>query len=68
MEELPMTPVPLGVSRETAALMSLDQYPFSSGPVGTVDKIRLQRVVDVMHQFLGFPQSFNINSMLLNGG
>ena len=68
MEELPMKPVPLGVSKETAALMSLDQYPFSSGPVGTVDKIRLQRVVDVMHQFLGFPQDFNINSMLLNGG
>jgi NitT/TauT family transport system substrate-binding protein len=68
MEELPMTPVPLGVSKETAALMSLDQYPFSSGPVGTVDKIRLQRVVDVMHQFLEFPQGFNVDSMLLNGG
>jgi hypothetical protein len=28
---------------------------------------RLQRVVDVMRQFLGFP-AFNIDSMLLNGG
>ena len=68
MEELPMTPVPLGVSKETAALMALDRYPFSPGPVGTVDKIRLQRVVDVMHQFLQFPPGFNIDSMLLNGG
>ena len=37
------------------------------GPAGSVDKARLQRVVDVMQQFLGFP-AFNINSMLVNGG
>jgi len=32
-----------------------------------VDKIRLQRVVDVMQQFIGFP-SFNIDSMLMASG
>ena len=48
--------------------MSLDEYPVSSGPVGAVDKIRLQRVVNVMQQFLGFDPSFNIDSMLMNGG
>jgi NitT/TauT family transport system substrate-binding protein len=64
MEALPK---PLGLSQETAAVMALDSYPFDTGPVGTVDKVRLQRVVDVMQQFLGFNQSFNINSMLLGG-
>jgi NitT/TauT family transport system substrate-binding protein len=58
MEDLPMTPEPLGVSKETAALMSVDNYP-----VGTVDTVRLQRVADVMSQFLGFP-SFNVASMV----
>jgi hypothetical protein len=48
-------------------VLALDSYPISNGPVGTVDKVRLQRVVNVMQQFLGFP-SFNIDSMLLNGG
>jgi NitT/TauT family transport system substrate-binding protein len=67
MEDLPMTPVPLGVPKQTAAVMALDNYPFSSGPLGSVDKVRLQRVVDVMHQFLGFQSSFNINSMLTGG-
>jgi NitT/TauT family transport system substrate-binding protein len=65
MEQLP---APLGLSRETAALMSVDEYPVSSGPVGTVDKVRLQRVVNVMQQFLGFDQNFNIDSILMNGG
>ena len=51
MEALPVKPVPLAVANSTAALMSLDQYPVSTGPVGTVDKIQLQRVVDVMHEF-----------------
>ena len=55
------------MSAETAAVLSLDSYPVSDGPVGSVDKVRLQRVVDVMQQFLGFP-AFNIDSMLLNGG
>jgi len=40
----------------------------ATGPVGSVDEARLQRVVDVMQQFIGFPSSFNINSMLMNGG
>jgi NitT/TauT family transport system substrate-binding protein len=57
-------PAPYGVSAETAALMALDSYPVSNGPVGSVDKIRLQRVVDVMHQFLRFPK-FDIGTMLM---
>ena len=60
-------PAPFGVSKITAAVMALDSYPVSTGPVGSVDKVRLQRVVDVMEQFIGFP-SFNINSMLMGGG
>ena len=47
--------------------MSLESYPFSSGPVGSVDTVRLQRVVDVMHQFMGF-LVFNIDSMLMSSG
>jgi NitT/TauT family transport system substrate-binding protein len=65
MEQLP---APLGLTKTTAALMSVDQYPVSLGPVGTVDKVQLQRVVNVMQQFLGFDPSFNIDSMLINGG
>ncbi len=65
-EDLPMKPVPLGVSKETAAVMALDEYPFSTGPVGSVDPVRLQRVVDVMEQFLMIPK-FSIDSMLLSG-
>ena len=65
MEKLP---APLCLSKATAALMSVDDYPVTSGPVGTVDKDQLQRVVDVMQQYLGFDQNFNINSMLMNGG
>ena len=57
-------PGSLGLPTTTAAIMSLERYPFTSGPVGTVDKIRLQRVVDVMRQFIGFP-AFNIDSMLM---
>jgi NitT/TauT family transport system substrate-binding protein len=64
-EDLPMKPVPLGVSKGTAAVVALDDYPYSTGPVGTVDTVQLQRVVDVMQQFLMIPK-FNINSMLLN--
>jgi NitT/TauT family transport system substrate-binding protein len=56
-------PAPFGVSAQTAAVMALDSYPVSSGPAGSVDKVRLQRVVDVMKQFLGFPE-FDISSML----
>ena len=59
-------PGPLGLPKTTTAIMTLESYPFSSGPVGSVDKVRLQRVVDVMQQFIGFP-SFNIDSMLMRG-
>jgi NitT/TauT family transport system substrate-binding protein len=55
MEDLP---APLGVTKDTAAIMALDNYP-----VGSVDPVRLQRVADVMSQFLAFP-SFNIKSMI----
>jgi hypothetical protein len=44
--------------------MALDNYPVSNGPAGTVDKARLERVVNVMRQFLNFP-SFDINSILM---
>jgi ABC-type nitrate/sulfonate/bicarbonate transport system substrate-binding protein len=55
MESLP---TPLGVSRETAAVMALDSYP-----TGPVDVVRVQRVADVMRQFLGFP-AFDVGSMI----
>jgi hypothetical protein len=51
-------PAPLGVSQETAALFTLDSYP-----VGPVDAVRIQRVADVMRQFLRFP-TFSVQSMI----
>jgi NitT/TauT family transport system substrate-binding protein len=60
-------PAPFGVSAETASVMALDSYPVSGGLPGSVDKIRLQRVVDVMRQFLNFP-AFDISSMLTGSG
>jgi NitT/TauT family transport system substrate-binding protein len=60
-------PAAFGVSRQTAAVLALDSYPVSHGPVGSVDKIRLERVVNVMQQFIGFPR-FDIDSMLMPGG
>jgi NitT/TauT family transport system substrate-binding protein len=65
MEDLPAKPVPLAVPPATASVMALDSYPVSSGAVGSVDLIRLKRVVNVMRQFLGFP-AFDIRSMLMN--
>ena len=59
-------PAPFGVSRQTAAVLALDSYPVSHGPVGSVDKIRLERVVHVMQQFIGFPK-FNIDTMIMPG-
>jgi NitT/TauT family transport system substrate-binding protein len=64
MEALPK---PLGLNHQTAAILDLDNYPVSTGPVGSVDKVRLQRVVDVMRQFIRFP-AFNIGSMLMGAG
>jgi NitT/TauT family transport system substrate-binding protein len=55
MEALPS---PLGVSRMTAAVMAVDSYP-----VGPVDTVRIQRVADVMREFLGFPR-FAVGSMI----
>jgi NitT/TauT family transport system substrate-binding protein len=60
-------PAPFGVSRQTAAVLALDSYPVSHGPVGSVDRIRLERVVNVMRQFIKFP-TFNIDSMLMDSG
>ena len=64
MEDLP---APLGLSKVTAAVMTVSNYPVSTGPVGTVDTVRLKRVINVMRQYLGFPD-FNIDSMLMGGG
>ena len=50
-------PPPLGLSQVQAAIMSLDSYP-----VGAVDVTRLQRVADVMHQYLRFP-AFSVRQM-----
>ncbi len=58
MEDLPAKPMPLAVSPLTAAVMAVDSYP-----VGPVDPVRLQRVADVMNQFIQFP-SFNVKSMI----
>jgi NitT/TauT family transport system substrate-binding protein len=55
MEALPK---PLGLSQETAAVMALDSYP-----TGPVDPVRIQRVADVMREFLGFPV-FDVRSMI----
>ena len=60
-------PKPFGVSRQTAAVLALDSYPFSTGPAGSVARVRLERVVNVMQQFIGFP-SFSVSSMLMNDG
>jgi NitT/TauT family transport system substrate-binding protein len=54
MEALPS---PFGLTKVQAAVMSLDSYP-----LGAVDVTRLQRVADVMHQFLGFPP-FSVRQM-----
>ena len=45
-------------SKVQAAVVALDSYP-----LGAVDVTRLQRVADVMHQFLGFPD-FNVGQMI----
>jgi NitT/TauT family transport system substrate-binding protein len=55
MEALPK---PLAITPVTAAVMALDSYP-----VGPVDTVRIQRVADVMRQFLGFPD-FNARAMI----
>jgi NitT/TauT family transport system substrate-binding protein len=64
MEDLPAKPVPLGVSKQIASVMTIPYFPVSAEPVGSVDAARLQSEVDLMEQFLRFP-SFNIKSMLM---
>ena len=51
-------PAPLGLTPVQAAVMVPDSYP-----VGPVDVVRLQRVADVMREFLGFPP-FNVRTMV----
>jgi NitT/TauT family transport system substrate-binding protein len=51
-------PAPLGLTPETSAVMALDSYP-----VGPVDAVRVQRVADVMRQFLGFP-AFDVGAII----
>jgi len=51
-----------GTGRRLSALGA--KLRFDTGPVGSVDKIRLQRVIDVMRRFLGFGK-FDIGSMLM---
>jgi NitT/TauT family transport system substrate-binding protein len=55
-------PAPFGLTPVQAAVLALDSYP-----VGPVDTVRLQRVADVMHQFLGAPV-FNMRSMVTGHG
>jgi NitT/TauT family transport system substrate-binding protein len=55
-----LQPPQLAVSPVTASVMAVDNYP-----VGPVDPVRIQRVADVMSQFIQFP-SFNVNSMIGN--
>jgi len=50
-------PAPFGLTKVQAAVMALDSYP-----LGQVDVTRLQRVADVMHQFLGSPV-FSVRTM-----
>ena len=59
MESLP---APFGLTPVQAAVIALDSYP-----VGPVDTVRLQRVADVMHQFIGAPV-FNMQSMVASHG
>ena len=67
-QALESLPAPYSVSKQTAAVMALDNYPVSDGPVGTVDSLRLQRVVTVMESFINFNQHFEIRNMLVNNG
>ena len=59
MESLP---APFRLTPVQAAVLALDSYP-----VGPVDTVRLQRVADVMHQFLGAPV-FDMQSMVTSYG
>lgn len=58
MEDLPNKPLPLGVPKGVASVMTIPYFPIG------VDVARLQIEVDLMEQFLRFP-SFNIKSMVM---
>jgi NitT/TauT family transport system substrate-binding protein len=58
MEDLPARPLPLGVPKEVASVMTIPYFPIG------VDVARLQSEVDLMEQFLRFPL-FNIKSMVM---
>lgn len=47
-----------GVTAEVAALLTFDQYPTG------VDRVRVQRVADVMHQFGLTKKAFNMSAMI----
>lgn len=59
-------PPGLAVPAQTAAVMAVPDFPVSNGPAGSVDAVHLQRVADVMKQFLAFP-SFDVGSLLMGG-
>jgi NitT/TauT family transport system substrate-binding protein len=51
-------PAPFGLTPVQAAVIALDSYP-----VGPVDTVRVQRVADVMHEFLNAP-AFSVRPMV----
>ena len=59
MEKLP---VPYTVPAGIAAVMSLETYPLSTAP--DIDRSRVQRVADEMHQFQMLGSQFKVSSML----
>ncbi len=63
MEDLPPG---LSIPAQTAAVMAVPEFPVSEGPAGTINEVQLQRVADVMEQFLAFP-SFNVRSLTMSG-
>jgi NitT/TauT family transport system substrate-binding protein len=60
MEDLPTKPLPLGVPKGVASVMTIPYFPIG------VDVARLQSEVDLMEQFLRFPP-FNIKSLVMGG-
>ena len=50
----------LHIDKQAVAFISLPAFPLG------VDSVRLQRVVNVMQQFIGFPK-FNIDTMIMPG-
>jgi len=63
MEDLPTG---LAIPASAAAVMAMPQFPVTTGPVGILNEVQLQRVADVMGQFLAFP-AFNIKSLVFSG-